>query len=105
MNSCMADGTALKEGSPEWYKSILDFLSKSTYETIVRRESVNKIEEQLNDAYQLLLNLRSDVNFRRNEPVRKTAMMQSNYLRSLTEYMTGQTGSASRFSYLEVSAV
>lgn len=95
MNSCMADGTALKEGSPEWYKSILDFLSKSTYETIVRRESVNKIEEQLNDAYQLLLNLRSDVNFRRNEPVRKTAMMQSNYLRSLTEYMTGQTGSAS----------
>lgn len=89
----MANATTFAEGSLEWYKSFLDFLSKSTYEAILHGETESKITGQLNDAYQLLLNLRSDYSFKKNESIRKSAMVQSNYLRSLTEYMTGQTGS------------
>ena len=91
----MADINAYKEGSPEWYKQLLDFLSRSTYDAIVQRQSEDKIMGQLNDSYQLLLNLRSDYSFRKHEPIRKSAMVQSNYLRSLAEYVVSQTGNAS----------
>ena len=90
----MADINAYKEGSPEWYKQLLDYLSRSTYDLIVQRQSEDKIMGQLNDSYQLLLNLRSDFLFRKHEPIRKSAMVQSNYLRSLAEYVVSQTGNA-----------
>ena len=86
---------AYKEGSAEWYGQLLDFLSRSTYDAIVQRQSEDKIMGQLNDSYQLLLNLRSDYSFRKHEPIRKSAMTQSNYLRSLAEYVVSQTGNAS----------
>ena len=70
----MVNVNAYKEGSPEWYKQLLDFLSRSTYDAIVQRQSEDKIMGQLNDSYQLLLNLRSDFSFRKNEPIRKSAM-------------------------------
>lgn len=90
----MANMNAYKEGSAEWYGQLLDFLSRSTYDAIVQRQSEDKIMGQLNDSYQLLLNLRSDYSFRKNEPIRKSAMKQSNYLRSLAEYVVSQTGNA-----------
>ena len=90
----MASITTYKEGSAEWYKAFLDYLSRVTYDAIVQRQSEDKIMGQLNDSYQLLLNLRSDYNFWKNEPIRKTSVQQSNYLRSLAEYVVGQTGNA-----------
>ena len=89
----MANISDYKEGSVEWFGALLDVISRSTYDAIVHKQSEEKITGQLNDAYQLLLNLRSDIGLK-EESVRKRSMSQSNYLRSLAEYVCGQTGSA-----------
>ena len=89
----MANISDYKEGSVEWFGALLDVISRSTYDAIVHKQSEEKITGQLNDAYQLLLNLRSDIGLK-EESVRKRSMSQSNYLRGLAEYVCWQTGSA-----------
>lgn len=67
----------------DWYKETFQKILSGT---------MTSYQDQ-NDTYQLLLNMRDDLNYKENEDVRKYAMKISSYTHKMADYMAANTGS------------
>lgn len=72
----------MKQGTFEWYKAIFDKLIHSDTTQY----------SNLNDIYQLLLNLNQEHPFKKNKEIRDYAMKISQYAHKMSDYMASNTG-------------
>ena len=73
----------MQEGSFEWYREVFRSITKAGLTDY----------GNLNDCYQLLLNMRRDFDFRNDAEIRSYAMKVSKYAHEMADYVAGQTGS------------
>ena len=73
----------MQEGSFEWYREVFRSITKAGLTDY----------GNLNDCYQLLLNMRRDFDFRNDADIRSYAMKVSKYAHEMADYVAGQTRS------------
>lgn len=73
----------MQEGSFEWYREVFRSITKAGLTNY----------GNLNDCYQLLLNMRRDFDFRNDADIRSYAMKVSKYAHEMADYVAGQTRS------------
>lgn len=73
----------MQEGSFEWYREVFRSITKAGLTDY----------GNLNDCYQLLLNMRRDFDFRNDAEIRSYAMKVSKYAHEMADYVAGQTRS------------